>query len=52
MDIVYLPDDPATDIDPYFYSSMKILNDGMYQRINVSGGIIWEIHYVHMAAVL
>lgn len=37
---------------PYFYSSMKILNDGMYQRINVSGGIIWEIHYVHMAAVL
>lgn len=35
---------------PYFYSSMKILNDGMYQRINVSGGIIWEIHYVHMAA--
>lgn len=37
---------------PYFYNSMKILNDGMYQRINVSGGIIWEIHYVHMAAVL
>lgn len=37
---------------PYFYSSMKILNDGMYHRINVSGGIIWEIHYVHMAAVL
>lgn len=38
--------------NPYFYNSMKILNDGMYQRINVSGGIIWEIHYVHMAAVL
>lgn len=37
---------------PYFYNSMKILNDGMYQRINVSGGIIWKIHYVHMAAVL
>lgn len=37
---------------PYFYSYMKILNDGMYQRIDVSGGIIWEIHYVHMAAVL
>lgn len=37
---------------PYFYNSMKILNDGMYHRINVSGGIIWEIHYVHMAAVL
>ncbi len=28
---------------PYFYNSMKILNDGMYQRINVSGGIIWKI---------
>ena len=37
---------------PYFYSYMKILNDGMYQRIDVSGGIIWKIHYVHMAAVL
>lgn len=37
---------------PYFYNSMKILNDGMYHRIDVSGGIIWEIHYVHMAAVL
>ena len=37
---------------PYFYSSMKILNDGMYHRINVSGGIIWKMHYIHMAAVL
>ena len=37
---------------PYFYNSMKILNDGMYQRINVSGGIIWKMHYIHMAAVL
>lgn len=37
---------------PYFYSYMKILNDGMYQRIDVSGGIIWKIHYVHMTAVL
>ena len=27
--------------NPYFYNSMKILNDGMYQRINVSGGIMW-----------
>lgn len=38
--------------NPYFYNSMKILNDGMYQRINVSGGIIWKMHYIHMAAVL
>ena len=37
---------------PYFYSSMKILNDGMYQRIEVTGGIIWDLHYIHMAAVL
>ncbi len=38
--------------NPYFYNSMKILNDGMYQRIDVSGGIIWKMHYIHMAAVL
>ena len=37
---------------PYFYSSMKILNDGMYLRIEVTGGIIWDLHYIHMAAVL
>lgn len=37
---------------PYFYSSMEILMDGMYHRIEVAGGILWRLHYVHMASVL
>ena len=37
---------------PYFYSSMEILTDGMYHRIEVTGGILWRLHYVHMSAVL
>lgn len=35
----------------YFYKTMKILQDGMYNRIVVTGGIIWYLHYVHLAAV-
>lgn len=35
-----------------FYSSMKILTDGMYHRIEVTGGIIWKLHYLHLFAVI
>lgn len=35
-----------------FYSRMRILTDGMYDRIEVDGGIIWGIHYVHMVTVI
>lgn len=37
---------------PYFYSSMEILTDGMYHRIEVTGGILWRLHYAHMTVVL
>ena len=32
---------------PYFYSSMEILRDGMYNRIRVTGGPIWYLHYLY-----
>lgn len=35
----------------YFYKTMEILRDGMYDRIEVTGGIIWYLHYMHLAAV-
>lgn len=36
----------------YFYTSAKIVTDGMYNRIDVTGGILWSLHYVHMAVVI
>lgn len=35
----------------YFYRTMKIVRDGVYRRIVVTDGIIWYMHYVHMAVV-
>lgn len=35
----------------YFYKTMKILQDGMYNRIVVTDGIIWYLHYIDLAAV-
>ena len=31
---------------PFFYSSMEILTDGLYNRIEVEGGILWYLHYI------
>lgn len=36
----------------YFYSSMTILTDGMYNRIKVTGGVLWHLHFLHFFAVL
>lgn len=35
-----------------FYRAMEIQTDGMYHRIEVSGGILWRMHYIHMSAVI
>ena len=35
-----------------FYSEMEILTDGMYNRIEVQGGVLWYAHYIHMVAVI
>lgn len=35
-----------------FYTSMKILTDGLYNRIDVTAGILWYLHYVHLFTVL
>lgn len=37
---------------PYFYSSMEIVTEGMYHRIEVTGGILWRVHYIHLATVV
>lgn len=36
----------------YFYSSMSILTDGMYNRIKVTRGILWHLHFVYVYAVI
>jgi len=35
-----------------FYTSMKILTDGMYHRIEVGHGILWYLHFVHLYLVV
>lgn len=35
-----------------FYSEMEILTDGMYNRIEVQGGVLWYAHYIHLIAVI
>lgn len=35
-----------------FYSSMKILTDGMYNRIEVGHGILWYVNYTHLYLVV
>lgn len=36
----------------FFYSSMKILTDGMYHRIEVGTGILWSLHFINLYAVV
>lgn len=36
----------------FFYSSMRILTDGLYNRIEVGRGILWHLHFVHLYAVV
>lgn len=36
----------------FFYSSMKILTDGMYNRIEVAHGILWHLNYTHLYLVV
>ena len=33
---------------PFFYSSMEILTDGLYNRIEVEGGVLWYLHYIQL----
>lgn len=35
-----------------FYTSMKILTDGMYNRIEVGHGILWHLHFAHLYLVV
>lgn len=35
-----------------FYTSLEILTDGLYNRINIRPGPFWYVHYVHMGAVI
>lgn len=35
-----------------FYTSLEILTDGLYNRIDVQPGPFWYLHYVHMGAVM
>ena len=37
---------------PLFYTSMKILTDGMYNRIEVGHGILWYLHFSHLYLVV
>ena len=32
----------------FFYSSMEILTDGLYNRIEVEGGVLWYLHYIQL----
>lgn len=36
----------------FFYTSMKILTDGMYNRIEVADGILWYLNYTHLYLVV
>ena len=36
----------------FFYKSMEIVTDGLYHRIQVDGGILWRLHFVHLYAVV
>lgn len=42
----------TAEYHPYFYKTMRILKDGMYNRMEVTDGIIWVIHYIHLAVVI
>lgn len=42
----------TAEYHPYFYTSMYILTDGYYNRIKVTDGIIWYIHYLHLYLVI
>lgn len=35
-----------------FYTSMKILTDGMYNRIEVGHGVLWYLHFAHLYLVV
>lgn len=35
-----------------FYTSMRILTDGMYNRIEVEGGILWYLHFLHLYLIV
>lgn len=35
-----------------FYTSMRILTDGMYNRIEVEDGILWYLHFLHLYLVV
>lgn len=36
----------------FFYTSMKILTDGMYNRIEVGHGILWHFHYIILFSIV
>lgn len=36
----------------FFYTSMEILTDGMYNRIKVGRGILWYLHFMHLDCVI
>lgn len=36
----------------FFYTSMEILTDGMYNRIKVGHGILWYLHYIILDSVV
>lgn len=36
----------------FFYSSMKILTDGMYNRIEVGHGILWHLHFIFLFSIV
>lgn len=36
----------------FFYTSMRILTDGMYNRIEVGHGVLWYLHFAHLYLVL
>lgn len=42
----------TAEFHPYFYTHMEILTDGMYNRIEVDGGVLWCLHYLHFGAVI
>lgn len=35
-----------------FYTSMRILTDGMYNRIEVEGGVLWYLHFLHLYLIV
>lgn len=36
----------------FFYTSMKILTNGMYNRIEVGHGVLWYLHYIILDSVV